>query len=163
MFHIFFTLLLYLLDNKSFFLHSLYLVFYKACSMWNKLWIVFVDNGLCTQLLLITDYHERGSLFDYLDRNTVDIQGMLTLALSLATGLAHLHMEIVGMQGKLLKFHLFNFFFCTQYSSDWNELNVCYWITLYHCMDVRLQSIPLKLLLFTFITNWDGDLTFSGR
>lgn len=58
------------------------------------------DNGLCTQLLLITDYHERGSLFDYLDRNTVDIQGMLTLALSLATGLAHLHMEIVGMQGK---------------------------------------------------------------
>ncbi|PIK43817.1 Alk4/5/7 [Apostichopus japonicus] len=58
------------------------------------------DNGLCTQLLLITDYHERGSLFDFLDCNTVDIQGMLTLALSLATGLAHLHMEIVGMQGK---------------------------------------------------------------
>lgn len=58
------------------------------------------DNGLSTQLLLITDYHEKGSLFDFLDRNTVDIQGMLTLVLSLATGLAHLHMEIVGMQGK---------------------------------------------------------------
>ncbi|XP_034936474.1 TGF-beta receptor type-1-like isoform X2 [Chelonus insularis] len=58
------------------------------------------DNGTWTQLWLITDYHEKGSLFDYLNRSTVDIKGMMRMALSMATGLAHLHMEIVGTQGK---------------------------------------------------------------
>nr|CAD7570058.1 unnamed protein product [Timema californicum] len=57
------------------------------------------DNGTWTQLWLITDYHENGSLFDYLNRSTVDISGMIRMALSIATGLAHLHMEIVGTQG----------------------------------------------------------------
>jgi len=60
----------------------------------------FSDNGTWTQLWLITDYHEHGSLFDYLNRTTVDIPGMVTMALSIATGLAHLHMDIVGTQGK---------------------------------------------------------------
>lgn len=50
---------------------------------------------------LITDYHENGSLFDFLNRSTVDINGMIRIALSIATGLAHLHMEIVGTQGKI--------------------------------------------------------------
>lgn len=58
------------------------------------------DNGTWTQLWLITDYHERGSLFDYLSKNTVDIGGMLKMAASIANGLAHLHMEILGTQGK---------------------------------------------------------------
>ncbi|KAK0178383.1 hypothetical protein PV328_002333 [Microctonus aethiopoides] len=58
------------------------------------------DNGTWTQLWLITDYHEKGSLFDYLNRSTVDTKGMIRMALSMATGLAHLHMEIVGTQGK---------------------------------------------------------------
>ncbi|KAG8235613.1 hypothetical protein J437_LFUL014871 [Ladona fulva] len=58
------------------------------------------DNGTWTQLWLITDYHENGSLFDYLNRTTVDTSGMITMSLSIATGLAHLHMEIVGTQGK---------------------------------------------------------------
>ncbi|XP_011298729.1 TGF-beta receptor type-1 isoform X2 [Fopius arisanus] len=58
------------------------------------------DNGTWTQLWLITDYHEKGSLFDYLNRTTVDVNGMMRMALSMATGLAHLHMEIVGTQGK---------------------------------------------------------------
>ncbi|KAJ6216861.1 hypothetical protein RDWZM_008018 [Blomia tropicalis] len=58
------------------------------------------DNGTWTQLWLITDYHERGSLFDYLSKNTVDIPGMLKMAASIANGLAHLHMEILGTQGK---------------------------------------------------------------
>lgn len=60
----------------------------------------FSDNGTWTQLWLITDYHEKGSLFDYLNRSTVDTNGMIRMALSIATGLAHLHMEIVGTQGK---------------------------------------------------------------
>lgn len=58
------------------------------------------DNGTWTQLWLITDYHANGSLFDFLNLHTIDIPGMIRMALSIATGLAHLHMEIVGTQGK---------------------------------------------------------------
>ncbi|MGH0187379.1 UNVERIFIED_CONTAM: hypothetical protein FKN15_025034 [Acipenser sinensis] len=58
------------------------------------------DNGTWTQLWLVSDYHEYGSLFDYLNRYSVTIEGMIKLALSAASGLAHLHMEIVGTQGK---------------------------------------------------------------
>ncbi|XP_045114449.1 TGF-beta receptor type-1-like isoform X12 [Portunus trituberculatus] len=58
------------------------------------------DNGTWTQLWLVTDYHENGSLFDYLMRHTVDTAGMIRMALSIATGLAHLHMDINGNKGK---------------------------------------------------------------
>ncbi|XP_035302650.1 activin receptor type-1C isoform X3 [Cricetulus griseus] len=58
------------------------------------------DNGTWTQLWLVSEYHEQGSLFDYLNRNIVTVAGMIKLALSIASGLAHLHMEIVGTQGK---------------------------------------------------------------
>ena len=46
------------------------------------------------------DYHRHGSLFDYLQRSTVDVRGMYRLAVSIVTGLAHLHMEILGTQGE---------------------------------------------------------------
>lgn len=59
-----------------------------------------LDNGTWTQLWLVTDYHENGSLFDYLTTHTVDTNTMLNMALSIATGLAHLHMDIVGTRGK---------------------------------------------------------------
>lgn len=58
------------------------------------------DNGTWTQLWLVTDYHENGSLFDYLMRYTVDTAGMIRMALSIATGLAHLHLDIMGNKGK---------------------------------------------------------------
>ncbi|XP_075893448.1 activin receptor type-1B-like [Nelusetta ayraudi] len=58
------------------------------------------DNGTWTQLWLVSDYHEHGSLFDYLNRYSVNTEGMIKLALSAASGLAHLHMEILGTQGK---------------------------------------------------------------
>ncbi|XP_046903773.1 activin receptor type-1C isoform X2 [Hypomesus transpacificus] len=58
------------------------------------------DNGSWTQLWLVSEYHEPGSLFDYLNRYTVSVQDMMLLALSVASGLAHLHMEIIGTQGK---------------------------------------------------------------
>lgn len=60
---------------------------------------LFTDNGTWTQLWLVTDYHENGSLFDYLMRYTVDTAGMIRMALSIATGLAHLHMDIMGNKG----------------------------------------------------------------
>uniref|UniRef100_UPI00358FFE6E TGF-beta receptor type-1-like isoform X2 n=1 Tax=Myxine glutinosa TaxID=7769 RepID=UPI00358FFE6E len=58
------------------------------------------DNGTWTQLWLVSDYHEYGSLFDFLNRHTVAEDGLLLLALSIANGLSHLHIEIVGIQGK---------------------------------------------------------------
>jgi len=60
------------------------------------------DNGTWTQLWLVTDYHENGSLFDYLNRMTVDTNTMVRMALSIATGLSHLHMEILGTQGNAI-------------------------------------------------------------
>lgn len=59
----------------------------------------FADNGTWTQLWLITDYHENGSLFDFLNRQPVLPNTMIRLALSAASGMAHLHMEILGAQG----------------------------------------------------------------
>lgn len=53
-----------------------------------------------TQLWLITHYHEMGSLYDYLQLSTLDAPACLRMALSIASGLAHLHVEIFGTQGK---------------------------------------------------------------
>ena len=57
------------------------------------------DASTWTQLWLITEYMENGSLFDYLSSNFVDSNLAIRMALSIATGLTHLHMEIVGTQG----------------------------------------------------------------
>ena len=43
---------------------------------------------------------ENGSLFDFLSSMLVTHDLLLRMATSIATGLAHLHMEIVGTQGK---------------------------------------------------------------
>lgn len=53
-----------------------------------------------TQLWLITHFHEMGSLYDYLQLNTLDANSCLRMALSIASGLAHLHVEIFGTHGK---------------------------------------------------------------
>ncbi|XP_041920865.1 bone morphogenetic protein receptor, type IAa isoform X1 [Alosa sapidissima] len=57
-------------------------------------------TGASTQLYLITDYHENGSLCDYLKFTTLDTAALLRLAYSAACGLCHLHTEIYGTQGK---------------------------------------------------------------
>nr|CAB3225938.1 TGFbeta receptor-Ib [Phallusia mammillata] len=57
-------------------------------------------TGSWTQLFLITEYHENGSLFDYLQRKTVSVSEALKLAHTACSGLAHLHMEITGTKGK---------------------------------------------------------------
>ena len=62
--------------------------------------LFFTDNGTWTQLWLVTDYHEQGSLFDYLNRTPVSSSAMIKMAFSVACGLAHLHMEIMGTQGE---------------------------------------------------------------
>lgn len=58
------------------------------------------DNGTWTQLWLVTDFHENGSLFDFLTERTVDTPQLINMGLSIATGLSHLHMDIVGTRGK---------------------------------------------------------------
>ena len=54
----------------------------------------------CTQLWLIMHYHAQGSLYDYLQRHAVTEAAMLKLAHSAVSGIAHLHTEIFGTQGK---------------------------------------------------------------
>lgn len=53
-----------------------------------------------TQMLLITEYHERGSLRSYLRDRTLSTDELLAMAHSLAGGLAHLHMDVCGTEGK---------------------------------------------------------------
>uniref|UniRef100_A0A3P9CSR7 receptor protein serine/threonine kinase n=1 Tax=Maylandia zebra TaxID=106582 RepID=A0A3P9CSR7_9CICH len=57
-------------------------------------------TGSWTQLYLITDYHENGSLYDYLKSNSLDVKALLKLSYSSISGLCHLHTEIYGTQGK---------------------------------------------------------------
>ena len=59
----------------------------------------FKDIGTWTQLWLVTDYHENGSLFDFLSKRTLTPNQLINMAHSIATGLAHLHMPIIGTQG----------------------------------------------------------------
>lgn len=58
------------------------------------------DSGTWTQLWLVTDYHENGSLFDFLSLHTVDKASLCRMAFSIANGLCHLHYEIDGFHGK---------------------------------------------------------------
>lgn len=53
-----------------------------------------------TCMWLVTHYHMHGSLYDYLNLHTLDPHQMCLIAYSAVSGLAHLHTEIFGMQGK---------------------------------------------------------------
>lgn len=58
------------------------------------------DNGLSTELWLITEYHRLGSLYDFLQSHALNAYALVRMASSIVNGLAHLHMEITGTQGK---------------------------------------------------------------
>ena len=60
----------------------------------------FLGNGSWTQMLLITDYHELGSLSQYLSCHTITPAQMVRMAFSVSSGLSHLHSEIFGTKGK---------------------------------------------------------------
>ncbi|XP_059097995.1 bone morphogenetic protein receptor type-1B-like [Tigriopus californicus] len=57
-------------------------------------------TGGWTQMLLITDYYENGSLYDFLAHNTLDVEQMLRICHSALCGICHLHTEIHGTRGK---------------------------------------------------------------
>ncbi|XP_035210452.1 bone morphogenetic protein receptor type-1B-like [Stegodyphus dumicola] len=98
-------------------------------------------TGSWTQMLLITDYHELGSLHDYLKVCKLDIRAMLKLAHSASCGLSHLHVEVLGKQGKPAIAHrdiksrnilvkkdrtcaIADFGLAVKYKSDTNELDI---------------------------------------
>ncbi|MCJ8741486.1 hypothetical protein PDJAM_G00071250 [Pangasius djambal] len=53
-----------------------------------------------TQLWLVTHFHELGSLYDFLQDSILDPEACLCMCLSIASGLVHLHTEILTTQGK---------------------------------------------------------------
>ena len=62
----------------------------------------FTSLYSCTQMWLVTHYHEYGSLYDYLNRTDVVIPPKVAHRFILTTlnGILHLHTEIRGTQGK---------------------------------------------------------------
>ena len=98
-------------------------------------------TGSWTQLFLITEYHENGSLHDYLKSRVLDTVATVRLALTAASGLSHLHTEIYGTQGKPAIAHrdiksknilvkrngtacIADFGLAVRYMSDTNEVDI---------------------------------------
>ena len=98
-------------------------------------------TGSWTQLFLITEYHENGSLHDYLKSRVLDTVATVRLALTAAAGLSHLHTEIYGTQGKPAIAHrdiksknilvkrngtacIADFGLAVRYMSDTNEVDI---------------------------------------
>lgn len=58
-------------------------------------------HGSSISMLLITDYHSHGSLYDYLTLNIIENESSLfKFAYSIINGLNHLHQEIIGTNYK---------------------------------------------------------------
>lgn len=57
-------------------------------------------TGSCTQMLLVTEFHELGSLHDYLQTKVLDHPALIKLCLSVASGIDHMHTEVCGSNGK---------------------------------------------------------------
>jgi hypothetical protein len=51
-----------------------------------------------TQLWLVTHYHPLGSLYDHLNRHSLNHVQLLHLSISAISGILHLHTEIFGTQ-----------------------------------------------------------------
>ena len=58
------------------------------------------DTGACTELWLVSEYHSNGSLYDFLQENTLNSKELVTMVFNIVNGLAHLHMEVIGTEGK---------------------------------------------------------------
>lgn len=87
-----------------FFVQCLCLFFTITAAVSVILGLCISDNGTWTQLLLVTDFHENGSLFDFLNRVTLTKPAMLKICHSIVRGLTHLHMEIQGSKGELYSY-----------------------------------------------------------
>lgn len=95
----------HVLSNPFFFLDNPSLAVLLLCSS-VRLCPGFIaadikGTGSWTQLFLISEFHENGSLHDYLQTKVLTPSEMLRVVSSIVNGLCHLHTEIHGTQGML--------------------------------------------------------------
>ncbi len=55
-----------------------------------------ISNNGATELWLITQYHQHGSLFDYLNDKELTAKVLMLMMTSICSGLSHLHTELFG-------------------------------------------------------------------
>lgn len=55
-----------------------------------------ISNNGATELWLITQYHEHGSLYDYLNKKELSPKILMRMMTSICSGLSHLHTELHG-------------------------------------------------------------------
>ncbi|KAF7489263.1 Activin receptor type-1 [Sarcoptes scabiei] len=58
------------------------------------------SKNSCTQLWLVTAYHEFGSLFDYLNAYTICVEDLFSIMISIVSGIEYLHGENFGTRKK---------------------------------------------------------------
>ncbi|KAK2548006.1 Activin receptor type-2B [Acropora cervicornis] len=78
---------------------------YTSCNVKHENILHFIaaekhSDGEASSLWLITEYHENGSLADYLKKRVVNWQELCSMAGSMAGGLAYLHTELQGARFK---------------------------------------------------------------
>ncbi|XP_015773346.1 PREDICTED: activin receptor type-2B-like [Acropora digitifera] len=79
---------------------------YTSCNVKHENILHFIaaekhsDGEASSSLRLITEYHENGSLADYLKKRVVNWQELCSMAGSMAGGLAYLHTELQGARFK---------------------------------------------------------------
>lgn len=61
--------------------------------------------GCTVNMIILTEYHPLGSLFDYLQNNTLNINILSNFLYSIASGLNHLHLEIFSTNYKPCVIH----------------------------------------------------------
>ncbi|KAF7262751.1 hypothetical protein GWI33_004159 [Rhynchophorus ferrugineus] len=59
-----------------------------------------IGAGLTTQMYIITQYHELGTLHNYLKKHPLNVKQLVKLVQSLSRGLSYLHIEVFGCKGK---------------------------------------------------------------
>jgi len=72
----------------------------------NVLRFIGVDRrgeNLQQEFWLVTNFHDRGSLCDFLKGNTVSLEELMKINLGIASGLTHLHTEIPSSRGSGIK------------------------------------------------------------
>lgn len=78
---------------------------YQTCMLRHENILGFIasdikGDGNLVNMILITEYHPLGSLYDYLQMNVIDKKILFRFLYSICNGLNHLHQEIVSTQYK---------------------------------------------------------------
>ncbi len=79
---------------------------YKTCMLKHKNILGFIgsDKKANSYLIIITDFHSNGSLYDYLQVNLIEKSSILSRFLySISNGLNHLHQDLINIAHRDLK------------------------------------------------------------